>query len=268
LTPPALSPIVLPRRVGSCRVLFFIDESWQKISGERVGALGAVAIEQSKYNQFCREFFRLKRDVLGATELNHSEIRGQHAFTKAVFRRQELHGDSHWLKAVDGMFNLLERHGARTFVIWTDEPAYVDLRNADPAALSDTCKKLLYDFRCLMREVPGNRFGSLNFDQRSYREDETAACAIQNFIVRTHTQGEWRKLFIQVPNFTVSAVSPGLQSADVVAHLAPHLANPEFRAELKPYVDRALELAYQAPTRTRRRRPCVTYIAGTKRKRG
>jgi hypothetical protein len=241
-------------------VLFFIDESWQAIAGQQVGALGAVAVADDKYNSFCREFFRFKREILGATELNHSEIRGQHAFTKAVFKRQVMHNDSHWLGAMDAMFDCLKRHKAHSFAVWTDAADHVDLRNSDPSSLSDTYKKLLYDFRALMRAQRGKTLGALNFDQRSFREDETAACAIQNFIVRTHLRGDWRKLFIQVPNFTVSAVSPGLQSADVVAHLTPHLADPDFRPELTPYLERVVDLAYVAREGKRRRR-CVTYIA-------
>ena len=65
-------------------MLFFVDESWQTIGGVDVGALGAVAFPQSGYNAFCREFFSMKRDVLGAQELNHSEIRGQHAFREVL----------------------------------------------------------------------------------------------------------------------------------------------------------------------------------------
>jgi hypothetical protein len=144
-----------------------------------------VAIADAQYNSFCREFFRFKRDILGATELNHSEIRGQHAFTKAAFKRQRLHGDSHWLAAIDAMFKFLVRHDAKTFMVWTDAADHVDLRNADPSSLADTYKKLLYDFRRLMRREAKGQLASLNFDQRSFREDETAACAIQNFIVRT-----------------------------------------------------------------------------------
>lgn len=243
-------------------MLFFVDESWQRIGGTAVGALGAVAIEDAKYNSFCREVFGFKRDILGATELNHSELRGQHAFTKAVFRRHSLHGDSHWLAAVDALFEALAHHDARTFVVWTDAPDHVDLRNSDPGSLSDTYKKLLYGFRDLMRKKGNGALGSLNFDQRSFREDETAACAIQNYIVRTHFGGEWRKHFIQVPNFTVSAVSPGLQAADVVAHLAAHLADPAFRPELEPYLRRATDLAHGAGPKSRQ--PCVSYIEAGK----
>lgn len=61
------------------RLLFFIDETWQKVAGTRVGALGAVAIPQEQYNGFCGAFYRMKKEILGADELRKSEIKGQHA---------------------------------------------------------------------------------------------------------------------------------------------------------------------------------------------
>ena len=36
-------------------MLFFIDETWQAIAGQPVGALGAVGIPRAQYNGFCRE---------------------------------------------------------------------------------------------------------------------------------------------------------------------------------------------------------------------
>jgi hypothetical protein len=88
-------------------VLFFIDESWQTIGEHDVGCLGAVAIPLANYNAYCRQVFALKRDVLGAVELSDSEIRGQHAFAKAAFKREAIHSDSHWLKAIRALFRAL-----------------------------------------------------------------------------------------------------------------------------------------------------------------
>ena len=71
-------------------LLFFIDESWQEVGTHSVGALGAVAIPTASYNAFCREFFYIKKKHLGAEQLNESEVRGQHAFTKAAFAAMSL----------------------------------------------------------------------------------------------------------------------------------------------------------------------------------
>jgi hypothetical protein len=231
-------------------LLFFIDETWQVVSGRKTGALGAVAIPQDGYNAFCNAIYGMKRTVLGANELMHSELKGQHCFTKAAFKRQELHGDSHWLKAADRFFEILAIHHARVFVIWTSNPDLLTLRHPNTSAVSKPYKQLLFDFRALMEnEVPG-RLGSLTFDLRGTRADEATAGAMQNYMVRT--RGGWERHFICVPNFTVSSVSPGLQAADMVAYLGARLGTrrsrghqADERPELKCYIDRMLGLTYQ-----------------------
>jgi hypothetical protein len=233
-------------------MLFFVDESWQTISGQRVAALGAVAIPAGGYNPFCREFFALKRDILGATELSHSEIRGQKMFSKAAFKRQELYGDSHWIAAADALFKLLKRHHAHTFVIWTTNPDYVSLRTTQTTALPKPYKQLLFDFRAFLSREAKGRLGSINFDQRGMKEDEVAACTVANFLVRTNAA--WDRHVTQIPNFTVSSVSPGLQSADTMAHLGAHLADLDERPELVPYVDAMRDLQYAWKWGTKNRR--------------
>jgi hypothetical protein len=224
-------------------MLFFIDETWQTIAGRRVGALGAVAIPQDQYNGFCASLYAIKKKELGASELMHSEIKGQSCFAKSAFKRQVLHGDSVLLKAADRLLHILAAYQARVFVIWTTHPDLLTLRHAGTSKVSKPYKELLFDFRALMEnEAPGH-LGSLNFDLRGTRADEATAGAIQNYMVRT--RGGWESHFLCVPNFTVSSVSPGLQAADVIAYLGAHLAPGQDRPELQPYVDRMRGLTYQ-----------------------
>jgi len=75
-------------------MLWFIDETWQDVGTQRVGALGAVAISDAAYNSFCREVYAIKATVLGAQELTDSEFKAQDCFAKAAFKRQRLHGSS------------------------------------------------------------------------------------------------------------------------------------------------------------------------------
>lgn len=224
-------------------MIFFVDDSWQTIDGQPVGALGAVALEEARYNDFCSSFYGIKQTVLGAKELSDSEIKGQNALAKAAFKREELHGDSHWLKAIDKLFNCLARFNARTFVIWTTEPSMLTLRNPTSTELSKPYKQLLFDFRAYMQNEAAGRLATLNFDLRSAREDEAAARAIENFMART--RGGWRDHFIQVPNFTVSSVSPGLQAADLVAYLGGHQVSSTARPELQAYKARLWGLRYE-----------------------
>ncbi len=235
-------------------MLFFVDETWQKVGGIDVGALGAVAIEQTAYNAFCREVFKWKRRVVNATELKDGEVKGTNLFAKSAFRRQAIHGDSSQLKAASEMFKSLEKYDAQVFVVWTRDPTLLTLRNPNSTALSDPYKAMLYDMRWLMTNVQGpgrTPVGSLNFDQRAIRQDESTACAVQNFLVRT--VGWWR-YFQHVPNFSVSSVSPGLQAADVVAYLGAHFADETARPALQPYLARLERLvhAYEHKGKSRR----------------
>lgn len=234
-------------------MLVFIDETWQTVSNRRVGALGAVAIAQDRYNDFCGSFYAMKRDVLGASELMHSEIKGQTCFARAAFKRQQLHGDSHWLETADRLVGILAACQAKIFVTWTTNPELLQLRNPRPAQVSKPYKQLLFDLRALMeRQAPG-RLAVLNFDLRGTREDEATAAAIQNYLVRT--RDGWQNYFLCIPNFTVSSVSPGLQSADFVAFLGARLGRND-RPELAPYIARVRGLAYEfvPPGRSRLRK--------------
>jgi hypothetical protein len=228
-------------------VLFFIDETWQEIEGRSVAALGGVAIPQRGYNAFCREAFALKKNLLGAVELRDAELKGKKCFANRAFRTRREGRQSKLLDAAEGLLDLLGRHRARTFVIWTVDPELLSLRSAHTTDLSKAYKGLLYDFRALMRADGANLLGSLNFDQRDLGGDEAATCAIQNFLVRT--RADWQDRFIAVPNFTVSGVSLGLQAADLVAHLGAHFSAPQARPELMPYLARVESLRYEWPFR-------------------
>jgi hypothetical protein len=222
-------------------VLFFIDETWQELGGQQVGALGAVAIPQAGYNRFCREVFAIKQKILGAEELSDAELKGAKCFANRAFRARETDAGSKLLIAAEAMFDALRKHDARTFVIWTTHADLVALRSMKTTELSPPYKQLLHDFRALMEQKAPRRLGSLSFDQRNGGSDEAAACALQNYLVRTRG-ARWEKHFLTVPNFTVSSVSPGLQAADLVAYLGAYNAPNAGRPELRPYMDRVARL--------------------------
>lgn len=224
-------------------MLFFVDESWQEIGGREIGALGGVCIPEPRYNAFCREVFAIKRDVLGASELSDCELKGNSCFAKAAFRKRAATGHSRLLAATERTFGAIKRHRGKVFLIWTSDPALSLLRNPDPDALSKPYKQLLFDMRALMRKEAPNRRGALTFDQRHHREDEATACAISNYLFRA--RGDWPKRFTQIPNFTASSISPGLQAADLVVYLGPHLADATQRPELGPYIGQVQALRYE-----------------------
>lgn len=212
--------------------------------GPRGRSVGGVAIPEPEYNRFCREVFAIKRDELGATELSDCELKGNSCFARAAFRRR--YGDkghSSLLDATDKTFAALKRRKGKVFLIWTTDPALSLLRNPNSAELSKPYKQLLFDMRALMRNDARDRRGALTFDQRHHSDDAAAACAISNYLFKTG--GDWSSRFTQVPNFTASSISPGLQAADLVVYLGPHLADESQRPELAPYIEQIKALRYE-----------------------
>jgi hypothetical protein len=126
------------------------------------------------------------------------------------------------------------------------------LRNPQSTALSPPYKVLLREFMKHKQAYAkgSGRQGLLFFDNRGFKEDLSAACAVQNFISRVGL--EWPRHFMQVPHFTPSAVSPGIQAADLVAYLAAHQHAPDHRSELQPYWEIVQEHAFKNPLMARK----------------
>ncbi len=221
-------------------MLFFVDETWQKIGDRDVGALAAVGIPRRRYNAFCREIWQIKKNVLGASELNECEIKGTNCFAKSAFHKRRGTGHSTLLQAAEETLAAVPKYHGYAFAIWTTHEEWLLLRNPNPQALSQVYQELLKDFRRCIRASPASQ-GQLFFDNRGKSEDLSAACAIQNFIVRVSP--DWRRHFMQTPHFTLSAVSPGLQCADLVAYLAAHRHNPNVRPELADYWTKIEQIA-------------------------
>ncbi len=194
---PLASPTGAFGDAGFPRVLFFVDETWQMVGEDQVGALGGVGIAQTRYSDFAKDVFGLKRELLEAAELNQHERGGHRCLSKNQFRRKADGREAKWLDAADWFFELLARHHVKIFVIWTTTPELLTLRNPATTALTKPYKQLLFDFRAYMEREAPRQLASLNFDQRGRREDEATACALTNYLIRT--QGRWGEHFIQIP---------------------------------------------------------------------
>lgn len=222
-------------------MLFFVDETWQRVGGQDVGALGGVAIPRASYNAFCREVWAIKQNVLGANSLSDCEIKGNNCFAKSAFRKRAASGHSKLLQAAEETLAAIPKYGGYAFAIWTTHERWMMLRNPDANSLSPVYRELLVDFRRCVRRAGGQ--GLLFFDNRGRSEDMSAACAIQNFLVRVNRN--WQRYFVQTPHFTISAVSPGLQAADLIAYLAAHRNDPTVRPELRAYWNAVESIAFR-----------------------
>jgi hypothetical protein len=222
-------------------VLLFVDETWQTIGGRPVAALGAVALQQAHYNDFCRRIYSLKRDMLGVRQLNEGELKGAKCFAARAFRARS-EGESRLLDAAEAVFDTLDAFEAKTFVVWTTNIEHLSLRT--PLELSPAYRTLLLNARRLMSRNHPTLKASLNFDQRDLGSDALAACAVQSYLTLHWRWRLWDQCFLTVPNFTVSAVSPGLQAADLVTYLGAHCAPGSTRKELLPYIGRVRDMEY------------------------
>ena len=176
---------------------------------------------------------RSRRTCLAPEELSDGEIKGTNSFARSAFHKREGAGFSKLLQAAEETLAAVPKYHGYAFAIWTTHEEWLLLRNPNPQALSPIYQEMLKDFRRCMRTLPSGSEGQLLFDNRGTSEDLSAACAIQNFIVRVSP--DWRRRFMQTPHFTLSAVSPGLQAADLIAYLAAHRHDPSYRPELADY---------------------------------
>lgn len=214
-------------------MLFFVDESFQTLGDRKVGALGAVAIPDGRYNHFCGWVFKTKRDHLGAAELLDCELKANTCFAKAAFTRQSQPGkESSLLTSVDSVLGGLRKDGAVVFAVWTDQPALLSLRNTNSTYLTQPYVMLLKTFAHFVQSQKTQERGAIFLDQLGHREDKHAACVLQNYIARSDDRMFLQRNLLQVPHYTHSAVSPGLQIADLVAYLGAQQMNPNHRPEL------------------------------------
>jgi hypothetical protein len=244
-------------------MLFFVDESFQTVNGVAVGALGAVAIPTDEYNHFCNSVYRLKRDLLGASELHEKELKAARNLTRAQFKKRDVGELSVLLSAVDGMVDALIEAGAVTYGVWTLQPGLLTLRKMHATTkLTTPYIKLLHSFAHLVRFRNNGQRGFLFLDQVGNAEDLHAACMISNYLSRPKGSGWLRSNLIQVPHFTHSAVSPGLQAADIMAYLTAQRSDTHVRPELAPLWARLDGLAWYNHGRTDSGAPQIRRTSG------
>lgn len=240
-------------------MLIFVDETWQEVGGVKIGALGAVMIKSAGYNQFAKEVFAMKRRILGAEELSEKELKGKNCFSKNIFKRRADGRSTAWLDAAEKLLRTLKNFDARIAVVWTNNPDLLTLRQPDTVSLTKPYSELLTLGRAYMVREAKSKLASLNFDQRAVKEDSATACAITNYIYRAAPL--FQETFTAVPNFTVSAASPGLQAADLVAYLGAFYSDRTARPELDPYLDQLTAMRYEWRRSNGKKRHTVRCVA-------
>lgn len=190
----------------------FVDESWQSGKTEEVGVLASVFGPQSEFSELDRELFRLRRKYYGVEHAKdlRRELKGSDLFSNASFKYQK----SGYSKNLSLARELLEWTATREIKL----VGITVYGNTRPPLLAPHSKLLTQPFRelCirLLAYSAEHKPSHLIFDQRIGVQEEISI-AVCHYLAGIHGP----RRMIPHPFIGVSNVWPGLQLADIVAHI-------------------------------------------------
>ena len=205
-------------------MLIFIDDSRQTILGK---AGDGHRMRRASARRLQQVLPRRVSDQEGRSSAhNNSSIRNSRAsptLPKAAFLRRDCEGDAPHLRAVDRLLGLLEDHHA-TWMISVSSFDAASLRTRDDLMFPEPYRaltwRLLKFAKSQVASGDWDGISSITLDQVGHKEDQRAGAAFQNYFTRHALRYQLAKYFIQVPSFTHSTLSPGIQTADLLAYLA------------------------------------------------
>jgi len=204
-------------------LLSFIDESWQSNTDGHVGVLAAVTGRRSVFDDLARRAFELRRKYYGdahARNLRH-ELKGRDLFSNSSFKLAEKGYSKNQCIARE-LLEFAAQAGLKVAVVSVFGAHKPALLSADPKQLSAPFRELCLRLIC---SVPKNSTGQLIFDQRLGAQEDISI-AVHNYLAGIK---EPRRL-LPLPLVAVSNVAPGLQLADIIAHVIGRhgLGEPRF----------------------------------------
>jgi len=190
----------------------FIDESWQEGGKEHIGVLAAAVGSQTDFELLGRHLYQVRKKYYNEENARdlRSELKGKDLFSNHSFKMLES-GYSKNLSVAREVIEWINHSGIRLAGI----TIYGETK---PPLLSPNLKSLSTPFRelcvrisaCLADHQPGQ----LIFDQRLGAQEEISI-SVHNYLAGIR---EGQRL-IPHPLIGVSNVWPGLQLADIVAHI-------------------------------------------------
>ena len=190
----------------------FVDESWQQGDSEQVGVLAAAIVSKGDFEALGRHLYKVRKKYYGEENARdlRSELKGKDLFSNQSFRLQKA-GYSKNLSLVREVLEWVA--GAAIWFVGIS--IYGDSR---PPLLSPNLKALSTPFRELcvrvLAHIPNNQTGQLVFDQRLGAQEDISV-AVHNYLAGIRENSR----LTPNPLIGVSNVWPGLQLADIVAHI-------------------------------------------------
>lgn len=204
-----LKAVAVPSQDSWC----FIDESWQRSTGEEIGVLAAVICSWETHEALACEMHRVRRKYYSETNARDSlrELKGKELLNNNSFKH-----------ATDGGFskNQMVAREILEFALQTDLRVVVGVVYGEtrPPLLSPDPKLLAPPFRELCNRVlahlPDHSRGHLVCDQRLGAQ-EAISISIHNYLAGLPQPHRIRT----IPLIAVSNVCAGLQLADIAAYI-------------------------------------------------
>jgi hypothetical protein len=194
-------------------MVFFIDESGHPHPNDPVPCpvLAAVGVPASHSRMLMGTLFRLKRDILGITEVSHSDDRFK---AKAVLNEHTHRRVPAKWQFVEELVNAAVNLPVVAFFIVMERPPVPQAFGA--GRLPCYVQFLLERINQYMLDHRPDSVAPVVFDSRSTGSDAVLTGAISNFLYR-HAKGRlWRNV-LETPFFVSSALTPGIQIADYFA---------------------------------------------------
>jgi hypothetical protein len=190
----------------------FIDESWPESGSEKVGILAAVLGRKEDFDDLGRFFYKVRKKYYGEDNARdlRSELKGSNLFSNQSFKPRP-EGYSKNLSLAREVIEWLGTSNIRLVGICI----YGDAR---PPLLSPDLKLLSTPFRELcvriLSHIPDHALGHMVFDQRLGAQEDISI-SVHNYLAGIRENHRLNPH----PLIGVSNVWPGLQLADIVAHV-------------------------------------------------
>jgi len=200
----------------------FIDESWHVAENEHVGTLAAAVGSRGDFEELARFLFRVRKKYYGEENARdlRNELKGANLFSNHSFKQQTA-GYSKNISLAREVVEWLSASKIRLVGICI----YGDSR---PTLLSPNLKSLSTPFRELcvriLSHIPAHATGQLVFDQRLGAQEDISI-AVFNYLAGIVDNQRLNPH----PLIGVSNVWPGLQLADIVAHILGRYASNDKR---------------------------------------
>lgn len=219
-------------------MLFYIDESWQKTSDNKmaIGVLAAIQIKAHDFNKISTDIHRLEVTHLGY-QAGNIELKGKAIFSDYIFGLEEKGIKSNNLELARELLKYLDSLGSKCFASIVESENEMPLECANADNLDRPFFFLFERINLFMEENYPGLMAHLIFDDRGVQANNSISRAVSNFLHKSQVGKSFDKM-IKVPSFAISTNNIGLQLADIVAYtIGKHHVHPgrinEFHRAIK-----------------------------------